>query len=133
MDTVCHSARSVARRIQLPRGRWRHSLAAGRRGDRANLQPAYRKTRCDVGPVPLDEGRRSASSPSGGAQVNKDQWQGKWRQARGTIKKEWGKLTDDDLDQVQGDYDRLIGKIQERYGTQREEIERRIKVLQETP
>ena len=65
--------------------------------------------------------------------LNKDQWQGKWRQVRGTIKKEWGKLTDDDFDQVQGDYDRLIGKIQERYGTQREEIERRIKVLQETP
>ena len=65
--------------------------------------------------------------------MNKDQWQGKWRQVRGTIKKEWGKLTDDDFDQVQGDYDRLIGKIQERYGTKREEIERRFKVLQETP
>jgi uncharacterized protein YjbJ (UPF0337 family) len=65
--------------------------------------------------------------------MNKDQWQGKWRQVRGTIKKEWGKLTDDDLDQVQGDYDRLIGTIQERYGTRREEIERRFKALQETP
>jgi uncharacterized protein YjbJ (UPF0337 family) len=62
--------------------------------------------------------------------MNKDQWQGKWRQVRGTIKKEWGKLTDDELDQVQGDYDRLIGKIQERYGTSREEIERRLNALQ---
>jgi uncharacterized protein YjbJ (UPF0337 family) len=65
--------------------------------------------------------------------MNKDQLQGKWRQVRGTIKKEWGKLTDDELDQVQGKYDRLIGKIQERYGTSREEIERQFKALQETP
>ena len=65
--------------------------------------------------------------------MNKDQLQGKWRQVRGTIKKEWGKMTDDELDQVQGNYDRLIGKIQERYGTSREEIERRFKALQETP
>ena len=62
--------------------------------------------------------------------MNKDQFHGKWRQVRGTIRKEWGKLTDDEFDQVQGDYDRLIGKIQERYGTSREEIERRFKALQ---
>ena len=62
--------------------------------------------------------------------MNKDQFQGKWRQVRGTIRKEWGRLTDDELDQVQGNYDRLIGKIQERYGTSREEIERRLKALQ---
>jgi len=65
--------------------------------------------------------------------MNKDQLQGKWRQVRGSIKKEWGRLTDDELDQVQGNYDQLIGKIQERYGTSREEIERRFKALQETP
>ena len=62
--------------------------------------------------------------------MNKDQFQGKWRQVCGTIRKEWGRLTDDELDQVQGNYDRLIGKIQERYGTSREEIERRLKALQ---
>jgi uncharacterized protein YjbJ (UPF0337 family) len=61
--------------------------------------------------------------------MNRDQLAGKWRQFRGTVKKEWGKLTDDELDQVQGDYDRLVGKIQESYGTSREEIERRLKAL----
>jgi uncharacterized protein YjbJ (UPF0337 family) len=61
--------------------------------------------------------------------MNRDQLVGRWRQFRGTVKKEWGKLTDDELDQVQGDYDRLVGKIQERYGTSREAIERRLKAL----
>jgi uncharacterized protein YjbJ (UPF0337 family) len=45
-------------------------------------------------------------------------------------RKEWGKLTDNDLDQVEGNYETLVGKIQEKYGTTREEIERRLKGLE---
>jgi uncharacterized protein YjbJ (UPF0337 family) len=48
---------------------------------------------------------------------------------RGHVKKEWGKLTDDDLDRAQGNMDILIGKIQEKYGTTREAIERRLDAL----
>jgi len=59
--------------------------------------------------------------------MNRDQLKGKWRQVRGHVKKQWGKLTDDDLEQVEGDYDKLLGKIQERYGIAREEAERRLK------
>ncbi|HLJ59236.1 MAG TPA: CsbD family protein [bacterium] len=59
--------------------------------------------------------------------MNRDQLKGKWRQLRGHVKKQWGKLTDDDLEQVEGDYDKLLGKIQERYGIAREEAERRLK------
>ena len=58
--------------------------------------------------------------------MNRDQWAGKWKQLRGQVKKEWGKLTDDDLDRAQGDYEILVGKIQERYGTATEEIKRRL-------
>lgn len=58
--------------------------------------------------------------------MNKDQLAGKWRQFRGRIKAEWGKLTDDDLDRISGNYDMLVGKIQETYGKTREEIERRL-------
>ena len=61
--------------------------------------------------------------------MNRDQWAGKWKQLRGHVKKEWGKLTDDDLDRAQGDMDILIGKIQEQYGTSREAIERRLDTM----
>ncbi len=40
---------------------------------------------------------------------------GKWKQIRGKSKEWWGKLTDDDLDVIDGKRDRLIGKLQERY------------------
>lgn len=58
--------------------------------------------------------------------MNSDQFMGKWRQMRGAIKKQWGKLTDDDLDKIGGNYDMLVGKIQERYGDARDDIERRL-------
>jgi uncharacterized protein YjbJ (UPF0337 family) len=61
--------------------------------------------------------------------MNRDRWAGKWKQLRGHVKKEWGKLTDDELDRVKGDMDILIGKIQEKYGTSREAIERRLDAL----
>jgi uncharacterized protein YjbJ (UPF0337 family) len=54
---------------------------------------------------------------------------GKWHQLKGSVKKEWGKLTDNDLDRAEGNYETLVGKIQEKYGTSREEIERRLKGL----
>ncbi len=58
--------------------------------------------------------------------MNKDELAGKWKQLRGRIKKEWGNLTDDDLDRVAGNYDMLVGKIQASYGKSREEIDRRL-------
>ncbi len=61
--------------------------------------------------------------------MNKDQFNGKWRQLRGAVKKQWGKLTDDELDQMSGNYDQLVGKIQERYGIAREEVERQMNEL----
>jgi uncharacterized protein YjbJ (UPF0337 family) len=48
--------------------------------------------------------------------MNKDVFKGKWHQLRGTVKSQWGKLTDDDLDRVGGDAEALIGRVQERYG-----------------
>lgn len=46
---------------------------------------------------------------------------------KGSVKKQWGKLTDDDIAQVEGDYDQLVGRIQERYGVARDEAEKQIK------
>jgi len=58
--------------------------------------------------------------------MNNDQLAGKWKQMRGAIKKQWGNLTDDELDKAGGNYDMLIGKIQERHGDSREAIERKL-------
>lgn len=51
---------------------------------------------------------------------------GAWKQVRGEVRKQWGKLTDDDLEQIKGQRDLMIGKIQQRYGIAREEAERQI-------
>lgn len=47
--------------------------------------------------------------------MNWDQIQGNWMQLRGKAKEKWGKLTDDDLDVINGRRDQLVGKLQERY------------------
>jgi uncharacterized protein YjbJ (UPF0337 family) len=48
--------------------------------------------------------------------MNEDILRGKWKQIRGKSKEWWGKLTNDDLDMIDGNRDQLIGKLQERYG-----------------
>ena len=57
--------------------------------------------------------------------MNWDQVSGQWKQMKGSLKEKWGKLTDDDLSQINGNRDQLVGKLQERYGIAREEAQRR--------
>jgi uncharacterized protein YjbJ (UPF0337 family) len=64
--------------------------------------------------------------------MNSDQVAGQWKQAKGKIKEQWGKLTDDDLQVIEGNRDQLVGKIQERYGIAREEAEKQVKEWQRT-
>ena len=56
--------------------------------------------------------------------MNEDTLKGQWMQLKGKVREQWGKLIDDDLDQVEGRSDQLIGKIQERYGVARDEARR---------
>jgi len=49
--------------------------------------------------------------------------EGNWKQFRGKLRQEWGKLTDDDLDRIAGKRIELIGRLQERYGKTREAAE----------
>jgi len=56
--------------------------------------------------------------------MNSDQFEGKWKQLKGSVKQRWGKLTDDDLTALSGKKDQLVGKIQERYGITREQAEK---------
>ncbi|HEX8814144.1 MAG TPA: CsbD family protein [Terriglobales bacterium] len=58
--------------------------------------------------------------------MNSDQMQGKWKQMKGAVKERWGKLTDDDLDVINGQSEQLIGKIQERYGVAREAAQKQV-------
>jgi uncharacterized protein YjbJ (UPF0337 family) len=54
--------------------------------------------------------------------MNQDQVSGKWKQLKGAIKAKWGKMTDDDLTEAEGDMEKLAGRIQERTGDSRENI-----------
>jgi uncharacterized protein YjbJ (UPF0337 family) len=56
--------------------------------------------------------------------VNKDQFEGNWKQFKGDLKKQWGKLTDDDLLIIEGNYEKFEGRVQERYGDKKEEVKR---------
>ena len=58
--------------------------------------------------------------------MNEDVLKGKWMQIKGEVKSQWGKLTDDDLDRVEGDTEQLIGRVQERYGYAREDAKREV-------
>ena len=58
--------------------------------------------------------------------MNEDILKGKWRQIKGEVKSRWGKLTDDDVDRVEGDAEKLIGRVQERYGYLRDEAKREV-------
>lgn len=52
--------------------------------------------------------------------------EGNWKQVKGKVKEKWGKLTDDDLDVINGQRDQLEGKIQERYGTAKDQVRKDI-------
>ncbi|MCO6440829.1 MAG: CsbD family protein [Nitrococcus mobilis] len=58
--------------------------------------------------------------------MNWDQIKGNWKQFKGKAQVQWGKLTDDELDQVDGHKEVLVGKIQEKYGISKEEAERQV-------
>jgi uncharacterized protein YjbJ (UPF0337 family) len=58
--------------------------------------------------------------------MNWDQIKGNWRQFTGQVKEKWGELTDNDITEIEGKRDRLLGKIQERYGYERERAEREV-------
>ena len=64
--------------------------------------------------------------------MNQDIIQGKWTQIKGSLKAKWGKLTDDDLARIDGNTEYLVGKLQERYGYQRDHAEREVKEFEKT-
>ena len=61
--------------------------------------------------------------------MNWQQVEGQWDQVKGKVRTQWGRLTDDDLEQAHGRRDRLVGKIRERYGEAKEKVEERLDAL----
>lgn len=58
--------------------------------------------------------------------MNRDTVSGNWKQIRGKVQEQWGKLTNDDLDVIEGRRDQLAGRIQELYGITRQEADRQV-------
>jgi uncharacterized protein YjbJ (UPF0337 family) len=58
--------------------------------------------------------------------MNWDIMRGRWLQVKGSARKEWGNLTDDDFAKIGGDKEKLVGKLQEKYGWARNEAEKRV-------
>jgi len=56
--------------------------------------------------------------------MNPDILQGKWHVLRGRIRSRWGRLTNDDLDRLEGGLEQLAGLVQQRYGLLREQAEK---------
>ncbi|SMP70672.1 CsbD family protein [Anoxynatronum buryatiense] len=59
--------------------------------------------------------------------MNESVLKGKWNQMMGSVKKRWGEITDDDLDMIEGDAQKLVGIIQEKYGKSKEEAEEEVR------
>jgi uncharacterized protein YjbJ (UPF0337 family) len=83
--------------------------------------PENRSVRGDGAHLLLEISPRQRS-----AIMNEDVLKGKWHQLKGEVKSRWGKLTDDDLDRVEGEAEKLVGRVQERYGYQRDEAKREV-------
>lgn len=55
-----------------------------------------------------------------------DEIKGAWKELRGNVREQWGKLTDDDVEQIRGERDQLVGRVQQRYGRARNDAEREV-------
>jgi len=64
--------------------------------------------------------------------MNSDTIAGNWKQMKGKVKEQWGKLTDDDLTVIEGKRDQLVGRVQERYGLAKDKAEEQVKAWETT-
>jgi uncharacterized protein YjbJ (UPF0337 family) len=58
--------------------------------------------------------------------MNKDIIKGNWKEVKGKVRQQWGKLTDDDVAKMQGSYEELAGKLQASYGYQNDQAKKEI-------
>lgn len=92
---------------------------------RPELEQTAKKVVEDVKQV----GKEAAHDLQDSAQKAPENWttlKGRWNQIKGEAKRQWGKLTDDDLMRIEGDYDKLVGLIQQKYGFSRSQAEQEV-------
>jgi uncharacterized protein YjbJ (UPF0337 family) len=63
--------------------------------------------------------------------MNEDTLKGNWTQLKGKIREQWGKLTDDDLDVINGKREQLIGALRTKYGRTQDEAERELRTFED--
>ncbi len=61
--------------------------------------------------------------------MNKDIFEGKWRELKGKIKEEWNDLTDDELEEAEGKSEKIAGRLQAKYGWSKEEADSKVKAF----
>jgi uncharacterized protein YjbJ (UPF0337 family) len=64
--------------------------------------------------------------------MNQDKAAGSWKELKGKLKQQWGKLTDDDFTVLEGKSDELSGRIQKHYGIARDEAEKQIQTFRKS-
>ena len=64
--------------------------------------------------------------------MNEDRLKGNWKQIKGKVKTKWGQLTDDEVSQINGERDRLVGVIQEKYGLAKDEAEKQVQEFEKS-
>lgn len=64
--------------------------------------------------------------------MNSDQMAGQWKELKGKVKAKWGKLTDDDLQVIDGRREQLVGVLQKHYGIAKEEVEKQVDEFETT-
>ena len=79
-----------------------------------------------LGTLPVVAQAQSTTTTRNDAATIWEKIKGSWTQTKGAVKEQWGKLTDDDLMEIQGRRDQLVGKIQTRYGISHEEAEAQV-------
>ena len=58
--------------------------------------------------------------------MNTDIVEGKWKQMKGSVQAKWGKITDDEFEQIKGNRERLVGILQEKYGQQKDKARKEV-------
>lgn len=93
----------------------------------ANEPHAVRADRAGAASSPLTpHASPDARNNAGGTTMNLEQIKGQWKQVKGAAKAQWGRLTDDELTQVEGNAERLVGLVQERYGYAKDQAQKEV-------
>jgi uncharacterized protein YjbJ (UPF0337 family) len=75
---------------------------------------------------PIGSGRKNRQEQQQEQQMNWDRVEGNWKTFKGQVQQKWGKLTNDDLDVIEGKRTELAGRLQQRYGYAKDEAEKNI-------